>query len=348
MPVNRRSDHILEIAYCCVRWFFVPTSTILFIKYYHQTTLDLIVFMSLFVFAVIYMGITEYAIHRSPIDSAFYRYTTRTGVLLDYVAFVVIISLTGGTQSPLFPIAYLVILHASLYWSLVGAMVATLMVILGYIGVVITVDGGFMLEDLPRHFFNFAFLIMIGVIGGIIVARERKHFVEKGIFENLAKKDYLTGLYNHRSFQEEIKETIAKQQHFTLVMADIDYFKRINDQYGHQAGDSVLRSIGSLFDSSIPSEHGSAFRYGGEEFVIILYTLDRHFASDLLHQFREKLRALEFGTEEDKFQITMSFGAAVRDKEQSATELVASADAHLYEAKEQGRDRLVWGSYSLS
>ncbi|WP_307449278.1 MULTISPECIES: diguanylate cyclase domain-containing protein [unclassified Paenibacillus] len=59
------------------------------------------------------------------------------------------------------------------------------------------------------------------------------------------------------------------------------------------------------------------------------------------------MRALEFGTDEDKFHITMSFGATVRDKEQKVTELVAAADALLYEAKEQGRDRLVWGSYSL-
>ncbi|SDO03108.1 diguanylate cyclase (GGDEF) domain-containing protein [Paenibacillus sp. yr247] len=343
MFTTRRSDHVLEIAYSCVRWFFVPASTILFLTSYHQTTLDLIIFFTLFVFAVIYMGITEFALHRSPIDSAFYRCMTRIGVVMDYVAFIMIVSLTGGTQSPLYPIAYLILLHASLYWSFIGAMVATNMVILGYVGIVLLVDGGFSVEDMPRHLFNFAFLIMIGVIGGIIVARERKHFVEKGIFENLSKKDYLTGLYNHRSFQEQIKEIIAKKHPFSLVMGDIDYFKQINDQYGHQIGDAVLRAIGNLLDSIIPTAQGSAFRYGGEEFAIIFYTEDKHLANDLLHQFRDKLRALEFSSGEDKFHITMSFGATVRSKEQMTTELVASTDALLYEAKEQGRDRLVWG-----
>ncbi|MFD0695129.1 GGDEF domain-containing protein [Paenibacillus sp. GCM10027628] len=283
-------------------------------------------------------------LHRTPIQSASYRYMTKLGVIFDYLAFLSLISLTGGTQSPLYPIAYLVILHASLYWSLAGSMVATFMVILGYIGVVLTVDGGFDAEALPRHLLNFVFLVMIGVIGGIIVARERKHFVEKGIFENLAKKDYLTGLYNHRSFQEQIKDAISKKDPFTLVMGDIDYFKAINDTHGHQVGDAVLREIGALFEAVIPKDHGNAFRYGGEEFAILLYTQDRHLVNAIMQRFMEKLRSLEFGPEAFKFHVTMSFGATIRDDEQQATELVAAADARLYAAKAQGRDRLVWDS----
>ncbi|NQX67859.1 GGDEF domain-containing protein [Paenibacillus alba] len=321
----------------------MPTSTLLFLNYYHRTTTDLIIFVVLFVLAVTYMAVTEIAIHRSPVDSVFYRYVTRIGVFMDYTAFLAIISLTGGTNSPLYPIAYLVLLHASLYWSLVGAIVAVIMVIIGYIGVVLWVDGGFMQQEMPRHLFNFAFLIMIGVIGGIIVARERKHFVEKGIFENLAKKDYLTGLYNHRSFQEQIRETIVQKKHFCLVMGDIDYFKKINDQYGHQVGDAVLRAIGTLLNSVISANQGSAFRYGGEEFALILYTQDQQEATEILRQFMDKLSMLEFGADIAKFPITMSFGATIRNKEQRTTELVAAADSLLYAAKEQGRDRLIWG-----
>jgi diguanylate cyclase len=343
MLMPRRSDHIMEIAYSCVRWFFVPTSTFIFIKYYHHTPQDLILFSILFCFAVCYMGLTEIALHRTPIQSTFYRYMTKLGVIFDYLAFLFLISLTGGTQSPLFPIAYLVILHASLYWSFIGAMVTTFMVILGYISVVLAVDGGFLADQLPRHLLNFAFLIMIGVIGGIIVARERKHFVEKGIFENLAKRDYLTGLPNHRSFQEQMKETIAKKNHFTLVMADIDYFKSINDLYGHQMGDAVLREIGILLEVIIPKVEGSAFRYGGEEFAILLFTQDKHRVNELLNLFSEKLHELEFGNAEEQFRITMSFGATIRVDNQQATELVAAADSLLYGAKEQGRNRVIWG-----
>lgn len=305
--------------------------------------MDLILFAVLFSVAVCYMGVTEYILHRSPINSALYRYMTRLGVVMDYVAFIMIISLTGGTKSPLQPISYLILLHASLYWSFTGAMVATYMVLIGYIGVVFVVDGGFMAADLPRHLFNFAFTVMIGVIGGIIVARERKHFVEKGIFENLAKKDYLTGLYNHRSFQEQIRETITQRKHFTLVMCDIDYFKKINDRYGHQVGDAVLIAIGHLLETVIPEDQGRAFRYGGEEFTIILFTPDRQPAIALLQRFIAELKKLEFGSDDDKFGVSMSFGATVRKKDQKSEELVAAADMLLYAAKEQGRDRVVWG-----
>lgn len=333
---------MLEIAYSCVRWFLVIASSYLFLNYYHRTSQDLKIFFTLLVPVVIYMGITEIALHRAPISSAFYRYMTRCSVMLDYVSFIAVISLTGGTQSLLLPIGYLLLLHASMYWSFRGAMVTTGMVILGYYFVQILVNDGFVAADAPRHLFNLTFLLMIGVIGGIIVARERKHFVEKGILENLAKQDYLTGLYNHRSFQEHMRQVIAGRQPLTLVMGDIDYFKTINDRYGHQAGDAVLRWIGSLLNSSIPETNGRAFRYGGEELAIILYTDNQQKVSDWLEAIMEKLREYVFEYGKDAFQVTMSFGAAVRDRGQGISELVATADELLYEAKKQGRNRFLW------
>ena len=340
---TRKSDHIIEIAYSCVRWFLVIASSYLYLNYYHSTSQDLTVFFSMLAFAIMYMGTMEIALHRTPITSGFYRCMTRLGVILDYFSFLAIISLTDGTHSPLFPIAYLVILHASLYWSFRGAMVATGMIIIGYSFVVVLVDGGFLIDDLPRHVFNFAFLLMIGVIGGIIVARERKHFVEKGIFENLAKQDYLTGLYNHRSFQEQMREAIAGKQPIALIMGDIDYFKQINDRYGHQAGDTVLREIGSLLETTIPSTQGRAFRYGGEEFAIILYTNNQQKATELFYLFMDKLRAKVFEHGKDAFQVTMSFGAVLRDQGQGKSKLVAAADELLYEAKTHGKNQLLWG-----
>jgi diguanylate cyclase len=338
----RKSDHILEIAYSCVRWFLLIATTYLYLNYYYSNSQSLTLFLSMLVVAILYMATTEVALHLTPIASGFYRRVTRLGVIMDYFSFIVIIALTDGTHSPLLPIAYLVILHASLYWSFRGSMVATGMIIVGYCFIVEVVDGGFLIDDLPRHFFNFVFLLMFGFIGGIIVARERKHFVEKGIFENLAKQDYLTGLYNHRSFQEQMREAIAGKQPITLLMGDIDYFKQINDRYGHQAGDTVLREIGSLLETSIPSTQGRAFRYGGEEFAIIFYTDSQQKATELYHVFLDRLRAKVFEHGKDAFQVTMSFGAACRERGQGKSELVAAADELLYEAKTHGKNQLLW------
>ncbi|KRF02415.1 hypothetical protein ASG89_24385 [Paenibacillus sp. Soil766] len=338
----RKSDHILEIAYSCVRWFLLVASTFVYLNYYYSDSQNLLFFLIMFAVAVLYMATTEFALHFTPIASSFYRKVTRIGVIMDYFSSIAIIAITDGTQSPLLPITYLVILHASLYWSFRGSMVATGMIIIGYCFVVELVDGGFLQDDLPRHFFNVVFLLMIGFIGGIIVARERKHFVEKGIFENLAKQDYLTGLYNHRSFQEQMREDIAGKQPLTLMLGDIDYFKQINDRYGHQAGDTVLREIGSLLETSIPNTQGRAFRYGGEEFAIILYTDCRQKATELYQLFLDKLRAKVFEHGKDAFQVTMSFGAALRDRGQSKSELVTAADELLYEAKTHGKNQLLW------
>ncbi|MGO4499452.1 diguanylate cyclase [Paenibacillus sp. 2RAB27] len=338
----RKSDHILEIAYSCVRWFLLAAASYLYLNYYYSASQSLTLFWSMLVIAILYMATTEVALHFTPIASGFYRIVTRVGVVMDYVSFIAVIILTDGTHSPLLPIAYLVILHASMYWSFRGSMVATGMIIIGYCFVVELVDGGFLIDDIPRHFFNFVFLLMIGVIGGIIVARERKHFIEKGIFENLAKQDYLTGLHNHRSFQEQLREAIASRRPLTLMMGDIDYFKQINDRYGHQAGDTVLREIGSLLEASIPSTQGCAFRYGGEEFAIIFYTDSQHKATELFNLFLDKLRAKVFEHGNDAFQVTMSFGAALRDRGQGKSELVAAADELLYEAKTHGKNQLLW------
>jgi diguanylate cyclase len=338
----RKSDHILEIAYSCVRWFLLVATSYLYLNYYYSASQSLSLFLSMLAVAILYMATTEVALHFTPIASGFYRIVTRVGVVMDYLSFITVIVLTDGTHSPLLPIAYLVILHASMYWSFRGSMVATGMIIIGYCFVVELVDGGFLIDDLARHFFNFVFLLMFGVIGGIIVARERKHFVEKGIFENLAKQDYLTGLYNHRSFQEQMREAIAGKRPLTLMMGDIDYFKQINDRYGHQAGDMVLREIGSLLEASIPSTQGCAFRYGGEEFAIIYYTDSQHKATELFNLFLDKLRAKVFEHGKDAFQVTMSFGAALRDRGQGKSELVAAADELLYEAKTHGKNQLLW------
>ena len=112
MVKTRKSDHILEIAYSCVRWFLVVASSYLYLNYYHSNSQDLTVFVILFAFAIIYMGSTEIALHLTPIASGFYQFMTRLGVIMEYFSFLAIISLTDGTHSPLYPIAYLVILHA--------------------------------------------------------------------------------------------------------------------------------------------------------------------------------------------------------------------------------------------
>ncbi|MFP3339301.1 GGDEF domain-containing protein, partial [Micrococcus sp. SIMBA_131] len=87
--------------------------------------------------------------------------------------------------------------------------------------------------------------------------------------EDIARKDFLTELYNHRSFQEDLRYCAEEGNPVLVVLSDIDYFKAVNDQFGHMVGDHVLRKIGDIFKKQIGTS-GRAYRYGGEELAILL------------------------------------------------------------------------------
>lgn len=164
--------------------------------------------------------------------------------------------------------------------------------------------------------------------------------------KEMANRDGLTGLYNHRYFQETISKdfqrAIRYHESLSCVMFDIDHFKRFNDTYGHQAGDMVLRELGSLVNELIRDSDLSA-RYGGEEFVLLMY----HTASKEALMVAERLRK---AVEQHKFQaddlvltVAISVGVASFPHPEiaDAKTLIECADKALYRAKEEGRNRVV-------
>lgn len=159
-------------------------------------------------------------------------------------------------------------------------------------------------------------------------------------------KDPLTGLYNRRYLQEvlerEIRRSIRSEQHLGILILDLDHFKKFNDTYGHEAGDSVLRETASLLVRSVRAED-FVCRYGGEEFVVVLPTADLRAAEARAQRIREKLRDLLVMDHGRSLGIiTASIGvAALPDQGTNEKELLQAADAALYRAKREGRDRVV-------
>ncbi len=164
----------------------------------------------------------------------------------------------------------------------------------------------------------------------------------------MAIKDALTGLYNHGYFQELMDKELDRANrygHFvSLIMIDIDYFKNINDSYGHLEGDEVLRSIGKLIQQSIRTSD-SATRYGGEEFAIILPQTDSKGAmifSERLRNMVEKLK-IKIKTNDQIIKVTISIGITTYDPNivrRSKTEIIEIADRALYNSKHTGRNKL--------
>ena len=161
----------------------------------------------------------------------------------------------------------------------------------------------------------------------------------------LATTDGLTGLYNHRYFQDRLTEKMEEARRHptrhTLIMVDIDHFKKVNDTYGHPVGDVVLREIARLLRDSIRNVDIAA-RYGGEEFVLLLVHTPPDGALKLAERIRKQASKLTFKAEEGSFRITISMGIATfPDDARSKQTFIERADHALYHAKETGRNRVV-------
>ena len=155
--------------------------------------------------------------------------------------------------------------------------------------------------------------------------------------------DGLTQIHNKRYLFEALeRELIRARRHsraLSLVMFDIDFFKRINDQCGHLAGDYVLRELAEVVQDRIRRDEVFA-RYGGEEFAIMMPETELLGAVTLAETLREKVAEHRFSFQGENISVTISMGCAAIDAEDTATGLIARADEKLYEAKRSGRNRV--------
>jgi diguanylate cyclase (GGDEF)-like protein len=161
-----------------------------------------------------------------------------------------------------------------------------------------------------------------------------------------AIKDGLTGLFNRRAFfdilEGELARVARQSGSLALIMADLDLFKKINDTYGHLAGDAVLQDCGHRILASV-RPYDSVGRYGGEEFVILMPECGLEEAAERAEQVRRSIAQQAVVTPGGAISVTCSFGvSATTSLATKAEELVESADRALYCAKERGRDCVVF------
>jgi diguanylate cyclase (GGDEF)-like protein len=164
------------------------------------------------------------------------------------------------------------------------------------------------------------------------------------IVQRQAITDDLTGLVNRRRFIEALDAEIERARRFgsplTVVLTDLDNFKRVNDDLGHHAGDDVLRSFSGLLRSHVRDVDVCA-RIGGEEFAILLPETDEAGAASVAERMRESLATVPIGVANGSpVRVTSSFGVAELGPDQSGDDLLRSADAALYRAKEGGKNRV--------
>jgi len=162
--------------------------------------------------------------------------------------------------------------------------------------------------------------------------------------ETEATRDSLTGLWNRRSILDLLRRELARaereQQPLSAVMIDVDFFKRINDSFGHSAGDEVLMEVTSRVASALRTADILG-RIGGEEFLIILCPGDERTAFEVMERARHACESEPIGVDAGNFDVTISLGAAVVNEvgDVDFSEILRTADHALYSAKEGGRNR---------
>lgn len=157
--------------------------------------------------------------------------------------------------------------------------------------------------------------------------------------ENLARRDGLTGLLNHRIFQESVREEMERAHRYghalSLMMVDIDHFKKFNDTYGHPVGDQVICRVAEYLKKQ-PRTTDRAFRYGGEEFCVLMPETTPENGAHLAERLRKQIEA----DKTDNLSVTVSIGLTAMKPEEAVQSFIDRADSGLYQSKKAGRNRV--------
>lgn len=178
----------------------------------------------------------------------------------------------------------------------------------------------------------------------LAVSREHDNLMLANKMNAMANRDPLTGIANRRHFDQVCKRAIAQgvilEMPLTLILLDVDFFKRYNDHYGHQAGDECLILVAECLEESVREPGDLVARYGGEEFVVLLQETDKAGGQQVARRIRETLaaRALPHAGSDVAPHLTLSQGIAQWQAGETLAMLLQRADEALYRVKEQGRD----------
>ena len=190
------------------------------------------------------------------------------------------------------------------------------------------------------------FMYMYALVFGIVVTFAMILIISQELQRLLARQaalDPLTGIYNRRALhmfaEHDFQTMLRKESSMSVIMIDLDFFKKINDKYGHQVGDQMLVHFTEITNKTIRNED-LLFRYGGEEFVVLAPDADRQGALLLAERIREACSATPLKTTDNSIKFTVSVGlTSANSGDQDIYQVIDRADRALYEAKEKGRDR---------
>lgn len=195
----------------------------------------------------------------------------------------------------------------------------------------------------PSDIANIATVVLL--IWGLAFSYERSNEKAKDKLIYLASHDFMTGLYNRALlndiFQSKLNRSYNNKMPLSMLVADLDHFKKINDMYGHYAGDEIIKKFADILQYHSGSE-GTCFRVGGEEFCIVFSKTDINCCCRIAEKIRLATQNITLGNNSDFMPVTTSIGVvSCRKKICDMSALLKKADRKLYQAKQQGRNQVV-------
>lgn len=189
-------------------------------------------------------------------------------------------------------------------------------------------------------FCNFGLLLMVTLVFVIDmqIATNKLHN-QNAILDNMASTDPMTGLYNRRSMHVFLEHSVKAEENFCLVMCDIDNFKRVNDTYGHDFGDVVIKDIANIIQQAV-KEHGYVCRWGGEE-ILILCREELDMTCTIAETIRSNVEKHIFSCQGKSIHCSLTLGVAAHNQNRTAEETITHADSRLYYGKQNGKNRVV-------
>ncbi len=275
------------------------------------------------------------------------RFTTQVQVLLMIAPMIAVLGNLLVTTSLEHPSMRLTEIYLIIFWlfnvsglrvwfATISAGIIVLSVLLMYIFYFT-----FPLEYFVMHCFWLLSSFSFGFVGAYLLERSYKTtFIHQEHLKLLAETDKLTGLYNRSKLdallQKELKRSQRYKHPFGLILIDFDYFKDINDKYGHQAGDDALVEIAELITQHL-RVNDIAVRWGGEEFIIIYLDIQKEELLRLTQELHQKIQQHTF---KDVGKQTASIGVTLYHKDDTINSLIKRADQALYLSKKRGRNRI--------
>ena len=206
-------------------------------------------------------------------------------------------------------------------------------------------------ERLNLMTLNFVTVCVLLIVIAAVSTKDARQ-VEQGLIshnselQNLASIDSLTGLRNRRSISGYLESKaedyrVGRLQGLSVAIGDIDFFKKVNDTYGHDCGDIVLRDLATVFRTFMMGK-GTVGRWGGEEFLFVFANMNGDEASAQLSDLQTVIRNMEFRFRDEQLHLTMTFGLSEYDYHRGIDGVIKEADEKLYMGKERGRNTVIY------